>query len=179
MVGYIIGLGDRHGENLLFDTTNGDLVHVDLNCLFWKGKTFSQPERVPFRLTHVTVFFVSLFSLGFSALSFCFFSSPCRFHLFSFRLLSDLFSFLFLQNMVDAMGATGYEGTYRRACEITLRLLRHHRDSLLSVVETFIHGKQETKRQRQRGAAKDRAFSSSLFWLISYLPFFCFFSQTR
>lgn len=29
-----ISLGDRHGENLLFDTVNGDLVHVDLNCLF-------------------------------------------------------------------------------------------------------------------------------------------------
>lgn len=37
MVGYILGLGDRHGENILFDTTNGDTVHVDFNCLFNKG----------------------------------------------------------------------------------------------------------------------------------------------
>ena len=34
MVGYVIGLGDRHGENVLFDSTNGDCVHVDFNCLF-------------------------------------------------------------------------------------------------------------------------------------------------
>ena len=34
MVGYILGLGDRHGENILFDSTNGDCVHVDFNCLF-------------------------------------------------------------------------------------------------------------------------------------------------
>lgn len=27
-------LGDRHGENILLDTTNGDVVHVDFNCLF-------------------------------------------------------------------------------------------------------------------------------------------------
>lgn len=27
-------LGDRHGENILIDTTNGDVVHVDFNCLF-------------------------------------------------------------------------------------------------------------------------------------------------
>jgi len=36
MVGYILGLGDRHGENILFDDTNGDCVHVDFNCLFEK-----------------------------------------------------------------------------------------------------------------------------------------------
>lgn len=45
-------LGDRHGENILFDGVTGDTVHVDLNCLFEKGKTFEIPERVPFRLTH-------------------------------------------------------------------------------------------------------------------------------
>lgn len=36
MVGYIVGLGDRHGENILFDASCGDTVHVDLNCLFNK-----------------------------------------------------------------------------------------------------------------------------------------------
>ncbi|GAM27893.1 hypothetical protein SAMD00019534_110690 [Acytostelium subglobosum LB1] len=51
MVGSMIGLGDRHGENILFDTTNGECLHVDINCVFWKGKTFTVPERVPFRLT--------------------------------------------------------------------------------------------------------------------------------
>ncbi|KAG8747053.1 serine/threonine-protein kinase M1 [Ceratobasidium sp. 414] len=51
MVGHILGLGDRHGENLLFDTINGDIVHVDLNCLFERGATFEIPETVPFRLT--------------------------------------------------------------------------------------------------------------------------------
>ncbi|XP_055592827.1 serine/threonine-protein kinase ATR-like [Uranotaenia lowii] len=52
IVGYILGLGDRHGENILFDATNGDTVHVDFNCLFNKGETFEIPELVPFRLTH-------------------------------------------------------------------------------------------------------------------------------
>ncbi|CAH3911753.1 unnamed protein product [Pieris brassicae] len=52
MVGYILGLGDRHGENISFDSTNGDTVHVDFNCLFNKGEAFEWPERVPFRLTH-------------------------------------------------------------------------------------------------------------------------------
>lgn len=35
-VGYILGLGDRHGENILFDSTTGEAVHVDFNCLFNK-----------------------------------------------------------------------------------------------------------------------------------------------
>ncbi|KAJ3367313.1 serine/threonine-protein kinase M1, partial [Kappamyces sp. JEL0680] len=52
MVGYIVGLGDRHGENILFDELTGEALHVDLNCLFEKGKSFEIPERVPFRLTH-------------------------------------------------------------------------------------------------------------------------------
>lgn len=52
MVGFVLGLGDRHGENILFDETTGDAVHVDFNCLFEKGHTFDKPEKVPFRLTH-------------------------------------------------------------------------------------------------------------------------------
>ncbi|KAI0475823.1 phosphatidyl inositol 3-kinase-like protein [Xylariaceae sp. FL0804] len=52
MVGTILGLGDRHGENVLLEEGNGGVFHVDFNCLFDKGLTFVQPERVPFRLTH-------------------------------------------------------------------------------------------------------------------------------
>ena len=32
MVGHIIGLGDRHGENILLDKGNGECVHVDFDC---------------------------------------------------------------------------------------------------------------------------------------------------
>ncbi|ORY67260.1 uncharacterized protein BCR38DRAFT_153630 [Pseudomassariella vexata] len=52
MVGTILGLGDRHGENVLLEEGNGGVFHVDFNCLFDKGLTFAQPEKVPFRLTH-------------------------------------------------------------------------------------------------------------------------------
>jgi serine/threonine-protein kinase ATR len=51
VIGTILGLGDRHCENILIDSENGDCLHVDLNCLFFKGKTFLIPEVVPFRLT--------------------------------------------------------------------------------------------------------------------------------
>ncbi|KAG7381210.1 multidrug-resistance type transporter aminotriazole resistance [Phytophthora pseudosyringae] len=51
MVGHIVGLGDRHGENILIDCTNGECVHVDFDCLFDKGLKLAKPEIVPFRLT--------------------------------------------------------------------------------------------------------------------------------
>ncbi|KAB2602641.1 Ataxia telangiectasia-mutated and RAD3-related [Pyrus ussuriensis x Pyrus communis] len=64
MVGHIVGLGDRHGENILFYSTTGDSVHVDFSCLFDKGL---------------------------------------------------------------------------QVCEITVSVLRMHRETLMSVVETFVH----------------------------------------
>ncbi|WVF72847.1 hypothetical protein IAT40_007665 [Kwoniella sp. CBS 6097] len=78
MIGYVLGLGDRHGENILFDGLSGDTVHVDLNCLFDK-------------------------------------------------------------NMVDALGVTGVEGVFRKAAEITMDILRLNSDSLMSVLEAFVH----------------------------------------
>jgi len=50
-VGYLMGLGDRHCENILFDCGTGETVHVDLNCIFDKGQEMQIPEVVPFRLT--------------------------------------------------------------------------------------------------------------------------------
>ncbi|KAF5303932.1 hypothetical protein FQA39_LY01717 [Lamprigera yunnana] len=50
-LGYIIGLGDRHLDNVLVDLTSGEVVHIDYNVCFEKGKTLRVPEKVPFRLT--------------------------------------------------------------------------------------------------------------------------------
>ena len=52
IVGYVIGLGDRHLENMLLDMATGQVIHVDFNVLFNKGLTLEVPEVVPFRLTH-------------------------------------------------------------------------------------------------------------------------------
>ena len=94
MVGHTLGLGDRHGENVLLEEKNGGVFHVDFNCLFDKGLTFEKPELVPFRLTH---------------------------------------------NMIDAMGATGYEGFFRRSAEITMKVMREQEDALLTILETFVY----------------------------------------
>jgi serine/threonine-protein kinase ATR len=94
IVGHVLGLGDRHGENVLLEEGNGGTFHVDFNCLFDKGLTFEKPELVPFRLTH---------------------------------------------NMVDAMGPSGIEGPFRTAAELTYTQLRQHQDTLITILETFVH----------------------------------------
>ncbi|MCJ1321696.1 serine/threonine-protein kinase M1 [Xylographa vitiligo] len=94
IVGHVLGLGDRHGENILFEEGNGGTFHVDFNCLFDKGLTFEKPELVPFRLTH---------------------------------------------NMVDAFGAYGFDGPFRKSCELTLGILRGNEDTLMTILETFLY----------------------------------------
>jgi len=51
MVGYIIGLGDRHGDNILINRASGSVTHVDFDCIFEKGLKLKVPEKVPIRLT--------------------------------------------------------------------------------------------------------------------------------
>nr|XP_014351298.1 PREDICTED: serine-protein kinase ATM [Latimeria chalumnae] len=51
IVGYIVGLGDRHVQNILIDEESAELVHIDLGVAFEQGKILPTPETVPFRLT--------------------------------------------------------------------------------------------------------------------------------
>jgi serine/threonine-protein kinase ATR len=92
--GYVMGLGDRHCENILMASSNGDCIHVDFNCLFNKGETLGVPEIVPFRLTH---------------------------------------------NMIEAMGPLGYEGIFRKTCEVSLKILRDYKEPLITILKTFIY----------------------------------------
>lgn len=51
MVGYIVGLGDRHAMNILIDQATAEVIHIDLGVAFEQGLMLKTPERVPFRLT--------------------------------------------------------------------------------------------------------------------------------
>jgi len=94
MVGYIIGLGDRHSSNILISQKTGELIHIDLGIAFDQGKILPVPELVPFRLT---------------------------------------------PDIVDGMGASGVDGVMRRCSEVTLSVLRAHKDSVVTLVEVLIH----------------------------------------
>ncbi|PGH11261.1 hypothetical protein AJ79_04996 [Helicocarpus griseus UAMH5409] len=51
MLGHVLGLGDRHGHNILLDEKTGEVVHIDLGVAFEQGRVLPIPEVVPFRLT--------------------------------------------------------------------------------------------------------------------------------
>ena len=51
ILGHVLGLGDRHGHNILLDETTGEVVHIDLGVAFETGRVLPVPEVVPFRLT--------------------------------------------------------------------------------------------------------------------------------
>ena len=51
ILGHVLGLGDRHGHNILLDEKTGEVVHIDLGVAFEAGRVLPVPEVVPFRLT--------------------------------------------------------------------------------------------------------------------------------
>ena len=56
MVGYILGLGDRHPSNLMLDRSSGKIVHIDFgDCFEVAMRRERFPERVPFRLTRMLI----------------------------------------------------------------------------------------------------------------------------
>nr|CAJ2466252.1 unnamed protein product [Leishmania braziliensis] len=51
IVGYVVGLGDRHINNILLQKGTAEVVHIDLGIAFDQGRLLPVPELVPFRLT--------------------------------------------------------------------------------------------------------------------------------
>ncbi|XP_031830612.1 serine/threonine-protein kinase tefu isoform X2 [Nomia melanderi] len=51
IAGYILGLGDRHFNNILLDQATAEVIHIDFGIAFEQGKVLPIPETIPFRLT--------------------------------------------------------------------------------------------------------------------------------
>eukprot|EP01059_Diplonema_ambulator_P003629 TRINITY_DN13342_c0_g1_i3.p1 TRINITY_DN13342_c0_g1~~TRINITY_DN13342_c0_g1_i3.p1 ORF type:complete len:2822 (+),score=973.50 TRINITY_DN13342_c0_g1_i3:85-8550(+) len=95
MVGYILGLGDRHPSNLMLDNMSGKVVHIDFgDCFEVAMQRDKFPEKIPFRLTRM---------------------------------------------LVRAMEVSGIEGQYRRTAELVMGMLRRNKDSLMAMLEAFVH----------------------------------------
>ena len=95
VVGYILGLGDRHPSNLMLDRHSGKILHIDFGDCFEASMNREKfPEKVPFRLTRM---------------------------------------------LVQAMGVSGVEGNYRSTCEKVMLVLRSNKDSVMAMLEAFVH----------------------------------------
>jgi len=54
MVGYILGLGDRHPSNIMLERHSGKIVHIDFgDCFEIAMRRENFPEKIPFRLTRM------------------------------------------------------------------------------------------------------------------------------
>ncbi len=70
----------------------------------------------------------------------------------------EIVPFRLTPNMVDAMGVTGVEGTYRCTLQVALHILRDNKETLLSVLEPFLRDPtvawtRSGRAQRERAAA--------------------------
>ncbi|RKK58402.1 Serine/threonine-protein kinase tor2 [Fusarium oxysporum] len=116
MVGYILGLGDRHPSNLKLDRVTGKIIHVDFgDCFEVAMKREKYPERVPFRLTRMFTY---------------------------------------------AMGVSNIEGSFRITCENVMRVLRDNKESVMAVLEAFIHDPLLTWRLTNAASPTDPNFRS-------------------
>ena len=94
IVGYILGLGDRHPTNIMIHKYSGDIIHIDFGeCFEMSKKSLLHPETVPFRLTRM---------------------------------------------IQEALGPSGIEGEFRLTCEETMKLIRGHRESIMTVLNLFL-----------------------------------------
>eukprot|EP01052_Picozoa_sp_SAG31_P012956 SAG31_NODE_768_length_12226_cov_3.928424_3_plen_2501_part_00 len=95
MVGYVLGLGDRHPSNLMLHRQTGKIVHIDFgDCFEVAMNREKYPERVPFRLTRM---------------------------------------------LVKAFEVCGIEGIFRHTCEDCMKVMRREKDSLMAMLEAFVH----------------------------------------
>ncbi|XP_010315169.1 serine/threonine-protein kinase TOR isoform X1 [Solanum lycopersicum] len=95
MVGYLLGLGDRHPSNLMLHRFSGKILHIDFGDCFEASMNREKfPEKVPFRLTRM---------------------------------------------LVKAMEVSGIEGNFRSTCENVMQVLRLHKDSVMAMMEAFVH----------------------------------------
>ncbi|XP_074302937.1 serine/threonine-protein kinase TOR-like isoform X1 [Silene latifolia] len=94
MVGYLLGLRDRHPSNLMLHRYSGKILHIDFGDCFEASMKEKFPEKVPFRLTRM---------------------------------------------LVKAMEVSGIEGTFRTTCENVMQVLRTNKDSVMVMMEAFVH----------------------------------------
>ncbi|XP_044490228.1 serine/threonine-protein kinase TOR-like isoform X2 [Mangifera indica] len=95
MVGYLLGLGDRHPSNLMLHRYSGKILHIDFGDCFEASMNREKfPEKVPFRLTRM---------------------------------------------LVKAMEVSGIEGNFRTTCENVMQVLRSNKDSVMAMMEAFVH----------------------------------------
>ena len=111
-------LGDRHGENILLDEATGDSVHVDFNCIL--DKVWRAPRCVVWGLGRGRLLYDEADWPARSRLGGVAALAGGRFQGKEFS-CPEVVPFRLTNNMVDALGASGYVGAYHLRCHVSCR----------------------------------------------------------
>jgi FKBP12-rapamycin complex-associated protein len=92
--GYVLGLNDRHLNNIILNLGTGKLAHIDFGDAFDVNlRRDAWPEKVPFRMTRV---------------------------------------------LVNALDATGVDGTFKTMAMDVMQLMRDRKDEIIGLLRTFV-----------------------------------------
>ncbi|KAG5176073.1 phosphatidylinositol 3 and 4-kinase-domain-containing protein [Tribonema minus] len=145
MVGYILGLGDRHPSNLMLDRFTGKILHIDFgDCFEVAMQRDKFPEKIPFRLTRMLVNAMEV------AMQRDKFPEKIPFRLTRMLVnamevamqrdkLPEKTPFRLTRMLVNAMEVSGIEGNFRTTCARVMGVLRDNRESLMAMLEAFVH----------------------------------------
>ena len=115
MVGHILGLGDRHPSNLMLERKTGKVVHIDFGDCFEVAMHREKfPEKIPFRLTRMLTHAMEVGRRPFGRKQ-------------------------RVTMLPPPPQVSGIEGSYRNTCEISMRVLRDNKESLMAVLEAFVY----------------------------------------
>ena len=148
IVGYIMGLGDRHVQNILIDKQSAELIHIDLGNVLYSCSPFLFPSFslsfFPF-IPPFIPFFLPLSPPISLLLSLLLFLLPSILNLFSNTGVAfeqgrtlptpEVIPFRLTRDLVSGMGLTGVVGVFQRCCEETMEVMRTSHEELRTIVE--------------------------------------------
>lgn len=152
MIGYILGLGDRHPSNLLLDQITGKVLHIDFGDCFEV-----RPHRCILQYwTEQKANFVPLCSTLYSIRHVL--TMQVAMHREKFP---EKIPFRLTRMLRQAMEISGIEGTFRITCESVLRVLRRNRSSVMAMLEAFVYDPLVNWRLHPAKGNRTTAFNSN------------------
>lgn len=124
MVGYILGLGDRHPSNLMLDRLSGKILHIDFGDCF---------EVI---IIHQIVIYIFTNNFRKYLITNCL--SICQVAMTREK-FPEKIPFRLTRMLIKAMEVIGINGTYKKTCESVMMVLRRNKDSLMAVLEAFVY----------------------------------------
>lgn len=118
MVGYVLGLGDRHTQNILIDEETAEVVHIDF------GATLDNIHKHE----HIFINFI-----------YCIIRTGIAFEQGKIQITPETVPFRLTRDFVAPMGICGTNGIFTKSCEATMHILRRYKSVLTTILEVLLY----------------------------------------